>query len=357
MNLASTDDKGIKWHCCNKIEDLKSYHQYWQECFISTENSFFYSPNWLIQWKNTFWDDNWSLHLYIAFNNDECVLYAPFYIKKSKHFPYIKTLSLFGQGEDELFEISSEYQDVFVQKNHSYLLNELNQKLTTLDCDNIKFNALLDSAHILKLLPNMEKSYIKNVGTRYVYSSKTDQVPQLSKNNRSKLNKCKNKLTALNASFIWVKKEDFATYWGLMKQFHQTRWSKLGKTGAFCHDEFSEFHNDFRENNQEDIKISAVLVNNKPIAIHYYFASNDTLYFYQSGWDEENYAIVSPGFALHIWSMNNCPETFYDLMMGSIHNSYKAKLGCNHNSKMYNVVLVRNKLKHVLAKLINKLKK
>jgi hypothetical protein len=309
-----------------------------------------------MQWKSTFWDDSWSLHLYIAFKNDECVLFAPFYIKKSKHFPYIKTLTLLGQGENELFEISSEYQDIFVQQNYQYLLSELNQKLTALDYDNISFNALLNNAHILRLLSNMEKSHVINVGTRYIYSSEIDQVPRLSKNNKSKFNKCINKLTALNASFIWVEKEDFTAYWELMKQFHQVRWSKLGKTGAFSHAKFSDFHNNFRESNQEDIRISAVVVNNKPIAIHYYFSSNDTLYFYQSGWDEENYAMVSPGFALHLWSMNNCSETFYDFMMGSIHNSYKAKLGCNHKSKMYNVTLVRNKLKCLLAKFINKLK-
>lgn len=357
MNESLSANNQIKWLYCNEIEDIKSYHQYWQELFVKNDNSFFSSPNWLTQWVDTFWEDNCSLHLYIVLSNNECVLFAPFYIKKSKNFPYINTLTLLGQGEDELFEISSEYQDILVHDSYQHLLNELNQRLTSLNYDSINVSALLDNTYIFKLLANMDKSNLKSAGTRFTYSSKTDQTPLLSKNNRSKLNKCKNKLTALNADFIWVKEEDFTLYWELMKQLHQARWHKLGKTGAFCHDKFSEFHNTFREDNRKKIKMSAVIVNNRPIAIHYYFTFNDTLYFYQSGWDEENYTMVSPGFVLHIWTMNNCSETLYDFMMGNTNNSYKAKLGCNHNRKMYSFTLIRNDLKHLLARLINKFKK
>lgn len=177
----------------------------------------------------------------------------------------------------------------------------------------------------------------------------------LSKNTKSKLNKCKNKLAALNAQFLWVDNKEHDKYWELMKNFHQIRWNKLHKDGAFNHQKFSDFHKKFRENNYNNIKISTVIVNNSPIAINYYIYSDDILYFYQSGWDEGNYSKTSPGFALHIWSMENNNYKFYDYMMGSSKNSYKSKLGCNHTKKMYKITVVRNKLKVLFVRFIHKL--
>lgn len=354
MNLTSSNDKNIRWLYCNTIEDIESYKYLWQECLVYSSGNLFNSFEWIIQWKNTFWNKNWSLHLYIAFDNDRCVLLAPFYIQKNISFPFVKYLYLLGQGEDESSEISSEYQDIFIDSKYDFLLLDLAKSISSLKFDIAKCGSLLENANVINLFSVLKNSIIKHVGTRFIYSSEIDTTPSLSKNNKSKLNKSKNKLTDLNAEYLWVKKEKYDEYWELLKQFHQTRWNKLGKKGAFFHTNFSKFHNDFRKKNTQYIKMSAVLVNNTPIAIHYYFSFNNILYFYQSGWDEDNYANTSPGFTLHVWSMNNCTETYYDFMMGSLHNSYKAKLGCNHNSKIYNITLVKNKLKIMLNNVLFK---
>jgi len=347
--------KNIRWQYCDNIEDIQSYKPLWKKCIPDLDNALCNSFEWITHWRNTFWQKNWSLHLFIAFDGDDCVLLAPFYIKKSTSFPFVNCLSIMGQGEEECFEISSEYQDIYVHGKHHYLLIDLAEKVKELKFDQFKFNSLLDNANILTLSSHIEHSQNHQVGIRYTYSTENTKAPVLSKNNKSKLNKCKNKLTALNAKYTWVDTEEYNNYWALMKNFHQKRWERLGKTGAFCHNKFSEFHNEFRKANKEQVKVAAVIVNNTPIAIHYYFSLNDTLYFYQSGWDEENYYKASPGFALHVWCMNNSSEKYYDFMMGSTHNSYKAKLGCNHNRKMYNVTLVRNQLKYFLTRLIQKL--
>lgn len=353
MNDNSAKNKNIRWLYINKIEELESYSSIWKACLSDAENALFNSPEWILQWKNTFWEKNWSLHLYIAFNEDECVLFAPFYIQKNTVFPFIKSLSLLGQGETETYEVSSEYQDIFVNEEFYFLLTDLSLKINNLSFDQANFKALLERANLLALFSSIKNSFITEAGTRYTYSSLKNTSPILSKNNKSKLNKCKNKLTALNAEYIWVKEEDYDYYWRLMKDLHQTRWTKLGKTGAFNNPKFSQFHNNFRKNQIQNVKISAVVANNTPIAIHYYFSANNTLYFYQSGWDEEKYANTSPGFALHLWSMKNSPVAFYDLMMGSSHNSYKAKLGCNSNQKMNNICLIKNKLKVSLNRMMN----
>ena len=72
-------------------------------------------------------------------------------------------------------------------------------------------------------------------------------------------------------------------------------------------------------------------------AINYYYKANNTLYFYQCGWNIDEYANFSPGFALHVWSIQNSPCMQYDFMMGKKNNSYKNKFGCNIIDNMYNI--------------------
>ena len=351
----SIPNNKITWFYYNNIESLMLYRGTWESCLSGAESTFFTSYSWTSQWLQTFWNDTCELHFFMVFDQDKCVLFAPFYIQNSTKFPFIKTLSLLGQGEDEACEVSSEYQDIYLHEDYQFLLKELAKKINALKFDHLNIRALLENSHLLGLCSYLANSTSFDAGMRFTYSSTHNSVPTLSKNTKSKLNKCKNKLAALNAEFIWVDTKDYDTYWQMMKKFHQLRWTKLGKNGAFCHEKFSQFHTDYRKINVDKIKISAVLVENTPIAIHYYFINNNTLYFYQSGWDETHYANVSPSFALHVWCMNNNPVVLYDFMMGNTHNSYKAKLGCNQNSKMYHVAFVRNNIKYTLAKLINKL--
>lgn len=347
----------LKWHYETDIEKLNHYDLFWQDCIKHTCISLFSSQQWINCWKNTFWKEKNSLHLFIVLDNEKCVLFAPFYIHTQPTFPFTKTLTLLGQGELEVCEVSSEYQDILLHPDYEYLLPSLALKLESLNFDQVNIRALLNDANLLALFSYIDNSAVNEAGIKYTYMPEDSPSPALSKNYKSKLNKCKNKLTALNAKYIWVQEKDYDNYWEVMKKFHQKRWTKLGKKGAFSHTKFSRFHNEFRKKHNQNIKISAVIVNNTPIAIHYYFISDNTLCFYQSGWDEEKYANTSPSFALHIWCMNNSNEIFYDLMMGNPKNSYKAKLGCNRISKMYNILLIRNKLKIRLTKLINKFKK
>jgi len=343
--------KEVTWMYIKDINVLDDYINHWKECLNYTQDSTFMTPSWIEQWVKTFWQNQWSLHLYIALDNNKCVLFAPFYIKKDSTFPYLRTFSLLGQGEDSIFEIVSEYQDILLHPDYSHLTQSLTTKLQKLNFDQINITSVLENADILQLFASTQGVQINNSGIRYSYSPSINHPPILSKNTKSKLNKCKNKLDAINAEYIWVQESKYDKYWQLMKEFHQNRWQALNKKGAFHHTLFSDFHNTFRLKNTHSIRISAILVNNVPIAINYYIYSNHNLYFYQSGWDEVKYAKASPGFALHMWSMNNLDYHLYDFMRGSAHTSYKNKLGCNHNINMYNIVLIKNKFKLLLVKL------
>lgn len=347
--------KNIKWLHITDIDELEAYLSVWKECIKYSKESIFISPQWIIHWKNVFWTKNDSLHLYLAFNDKQCIAFAPFYIKQEAQFPHIKYLHVLGQGEAEALEIASEYPDIFIHPDYHHLIKALANKLTRLNFEKANVTALLEGAHLLTLFSIMDAD-INEAGIRYSYLAKTNSSPILSKNTKSKLNKCKNKLTTLNAQYIWVEEHEYDKFWSLMENFHQKRWNKLNKNGAFNHPKFSLFHENFRHENSNAIKISAVVVNSVPIAINYYICSDNVLYFYQSGWDEDNYANASPGFALHIWSMSNNSYSLYDYMKGEENNSYKSKLGCNNNIKMHNILLIRSPLKALLAKIVDKIR-
>lgn len=355
MAQPSTYPSDVKWLHITNIEELKHYESYWLELEKYAPEPLFSSFTWLNHWKEVFWNKSHCLHLYLAFENEKCVLIAPFYIETLSTFPFIKKLSFLGQGEPEVCEISSEYPDILIRPNFEQLLPVLASKIIALNFDIVHVKSILPNAHLLTVFSLINKKSITETGKRYTYSSEQSSQPILSKNNKSKLNKCNNKLAALNAKCIWVNEDEYQNYWDLMSHYHQKRWTKLNKDGAFSHKKFKQFHYQYRKSHPQHIRMSAVVINKVAIAIHYYFIFNNTLYFYQSGWDEENYANVSPGFALHIWSMKNNQQKNYDFMMGNANNSYKAKLGCNRNNKMYNILLVRSKIKIIFKKLINKL--
>jgi hypothetical protein len=141
-----------------------------------------------------------------------------------------------------------------------------------------------------------------------------------------------------------------------MIEYHQARWNKKGKLGAFVQQNFQLFHQKFMKvNARKFVNISALIVNNKPIAINYYLTDKNTLYFYQCGWDEVNYSHFSPGLSLHLWSIENAKQPFYDFMKGELIDSYKGKFGCEQQP-MTNIMIAINSKKLFIKKIIIKSK-
>ena len=100
--------------------------------------------------------------------------------------------------------------------------------------------------------------------------------------------------------------------------------------------------------------MSCLEVDGTPVAINYYFIGQDTLYFYQSGWDL-NFSKISPGLALHLWSIIDCEYRYYDFMLGDDKDSYKKRFGCSE-IPMVNIQLRRNWHKIFLSKMIMRLR-
>jgi len=358
MNNISINNEAcnnITWQLINNVNELHEIEEQWQSLALESPNSTpFSSPKWILNWYQIYWQDNWELSTLAGYINNKLVVLFPSYIQHSPQWPYIKVMFPLGQGEPEDAEISSEYCDIIVSAGlESIILPELLSELAELNIDQIIWNAALQNSHIIKLL---ERAYeYKSITSHYRYQIECSKwaLQSLSKNTRSRYKRSNNQLKKINASFNWVHSKDYEKYTLLLIEYHQALWKTRGSQGAFSQPNFKNFHNQYR--NSDSVKISAIIVDNIPIAINYYFSDKTTLYFYQCGWDSNNYANFSLGLSLHLWSIENCYHNYYDFMMGDINNSYKSKYGAQQ-SLMSNIAINIKPRKVLISKVINKMR-
>lgn len=309
---------------------------------------------WLKAWYSSYWQKQWQLHSYAYYQEDKLICLVPFFIEKSKSPPFSKTLYLVGQGEPEYAEVALEYLDIYIKPGYEQtvyplLIKEINK----LNFDQCVIKAVFADSHIAKILPHIKGTLTQQHYAQYKVTNAHWQLAQLSKNTRSRINRCKNQLAKLDTTVRWLTTEEYDSSWVLLKSYHQHRWENKGKTGAFAASEFNEFHKRLREQDSSTVAMSAVFIGEQPIAIHYYLVSSDTYHFYQSGWDESNYAKLSPGLFLHYWSIINYPKKHYDFMMGGVSNSYKTKFNADARA-MLSITVVKSPIKLFFSRAFNK---
>tara|TARA_R110001599_G_scaffold265265_1_gene465972 strand:- start:204 stop:1274 length:1071 start_codon:yes stop_codon:yes gene_type:complete len=351
----NTLNNSIKWLLLDEPGQLVNYKHEWENLCVHNADSLFSSPDWILNWINIYWQPSWKLHTLIGFRGDLLVALLPFYLQKSPNIFSINCLLPLGQGEPEESEICSEYQDVLFNKNDTELFQSVIGQIKNIPYDTIQFRNLLPCSNWSKLVKHLPHNTIRATGQRYCISKKSIPPWVLSKNNKKKLNASKNKLASIGATFKWVSGDKFMDYWPILRDFHQHRWENKGKNGAFSSDEFSKFHHLYSRTNK--IKFSIIEIDNLPIAINYYLLSNNYLYFYQSGWDQKNYSKLSPGFALHVWSIQNNFADNYDFMVGGHSDSYKKRYGCNNIQDIISITVYNSKMTMIYNKLINNIYK
>ncbi len=344
----------ITWQLIDNIDELIAIEPQWQ--LLVEQSSYlspFSSPQWILTWYKTYWQRNWKLSTFVGYIDNELVVMLPCYIQHSPKWPYLKLMYPLGQGEPEEEEISSEYCDVIVSpKVTEITLVGLQEKLMALNIDQVRWNATVQNSYIKKLL---EKSFgygTQPTHTRYFVERSKWSLESLSKNTRSRYKRSINQLNKIDAKFHWVEPKDYDQYITLLIKYHQKLWNSRNKDGAFSHASFKDFHEQYRA--KSSIKISAITVNGTPIAINYYFYDQTSLYFYQSGWDSEQYSNFSLGLSLHLWSIENCNYKYYDFMMGEMKDSYKEKLGVQQQP-MINMNITINRKRVFIHKLMHKI--
>jgi len=358
MNNISINNKtcnNITWQLINNVNTLHDIEEQWQSLALESSNPTpFSSPKWILNWYQIYWQDNWELYSLAGYINNKLVVLFPSYIQHSQQWPYLKVMFPLGQGEPEEAEVSSEYCDVIISPGfENIILNELQEKIAKLDVDQVIWRAVLQNSHIIKLTAQAYAYTPKPSNHQYRIECSKWLLQSLSKNTRSRYKRSINQLKKINASFNWVHSKDHEKYTLLLIEYHQTLWKARGSQGAFSQPNFKDFHKQYR--NSDSLKISAIIVDNIPIAINYYFCDKTTLYFYQCGWDSNNYANFSLGLSLHLWSIEHCHHHYYDFMMGEINNSYKSKYGAQQ-ALMSNIVVNIKPRKVVINKVIKKMR-
>jgi len=352
-NTISADT--LLWKEINQIEDIQSIKNDWVELFQTLPNkTIFLSYEWIVNWSNIYWQKNWQLKILIAYKHGTPVLIAPFYIQEPTRIYHTTKLYFLGQGEPEEEELMSEYCDLLIApKLQSYLYAELAKKISTIKFDQLILKAILANSHIQRIIEILNyKSKLQHCA-RYIIDCDQWRFLKLSKNTRSRYKRSQNQLSKIEAKFSWVPKESYQSYLATLVKFHQQRWENKGKKGAFSHLNFIKFHHRLNKiNNASSIKMSAILVDGQPIAINYYLSDENTLNFYQCGWDEKNFSNFSLGLTLHLWSIEHCTFKYYDFMMSGLNNSYKAKFYCQKIPMVNNDVII-SKWKYNAEKLIS----
>jgi len=343
----------ISWETIESIDELMKYESQWQKLSKVAPDGFFTSPTWLLEWINVYWKKDWQLSIVVGLINNELLVFAPFYIQNKTVLGLSqKFMFPLGQGEVESAEVASEYQDILVKINNDNIYAEIAGQIKKLTYDNLSWRAISTGSNLLKIQKYLTKTKITIAGTRYSINNNNTQKVLISKNNRYKWNKCKRQLLDNDANFSWCNEELLQYHWKQLKEMHTRRWNLKNKTGAFANILFDTFHQNLIKNGL--CKISVLTIEGKLAAINYYLIGIDCLYFYQSGW-ENNYSSLSPGFALHKWSIENNDLNCYDFMMGDQKQSYKNSYSCNEIADMLNITQSNSPIKYYLYKLKKKL--
>jgi hypothetical protein len=343
----------ISWEIIETIDELITYEHQWRALSQKSPDGFFTSPDWILKWIKVFWQEDWQLSVILGLVDNKLSIFAPLYTQTKMTLGIKQTVLLpLGQGEIESAEVASEFQDILVSTRSDDLYVLIASKINNLTYDMMTWRAVSSTANLLNILKYIPTSKVAVEGTRYTINKTSSIKYSPSKNNRYKWNKCQKQLLKNNAHFFWADKNQLNKYWLKLKELHTNRWRLKSKRGAFTEPSFNAFHTKLIA--LEHCKISVLTVEGKMAAINYYIVDNGCLYFYQSGW-ENNYSSFSPGFALHMWSIENTKLDYYDFMMGNKKQSYKSRYGCNHLDDMYNVKVTNSPIKYLISKLINKI--
>ena len=346
----------LQWSKITNSSQIFLLKEQWEDLNNSVNNNnLFTSYFWMKNWLDIFQQDHWEYHIFTVYLNKKLVAIAPFYTQKALKWNQPKTLYLLGQGEPEISGVCSEYIDLLITSEHKEtVINRLAKEINSLQVDRMICRAILYNSNISSFINESFHYTPRSRHLRYMIETKIWTLRSISKNTLSRYKRSVNQLSKINAKICWIEQADFNEYFLIMAKLHQKRWQLKGQNGAFSHTDFKQFHQQImKKDSQINIKMSAVIVNGQPIIIHYYLADLTTLYFYQSGWDEENHSKLSLGMFLHLWSIQNCEHKYYDFMMGNIKSSYKAKFICEE-VPMTNIEIIFTPWKNYLNKLLAK---
>ncbi|MEW9798975.1 GNAT family N-acetyltransferase [Alteromonas sp. CYL-A6] len=315
------------WQQISSVDSLPDLYPGWEQLLKRAAcDPLFNSPLWVDTWIKHYWQPHWILKVNYAVCNDEVVAIVPLYVQPSSSALLPSVCFLLGQGEPEVAEIASEYQDVIVNPDYASALHKDIALFLTQAAGEFRGRALLSTSMVTAALSSLPCT--TRHATRYIIDKTNWTRSLMTKNLRSQVKRAENKLKKTVHQFYWVHRDKKKQAFSQLARLHNKRWHQRSQTGAFSGNQFLSFHQNLIKKN-DVTRLAVLAIEDEIICIHYYFERDNTLYFYQSGWDPDTSTHFSPGLLLHCWAIENTNCQYYDFMMGAENHSYKSRFGAS----------------------------
>ncbi len=349
------------------IDEFRQLQAPWDKLLSkSPMNNVYLTWEWLFSWWEIFGDAARKLHI-MAIDDDkeELVALAPLLIHEKSLTPFLKTktLEFLGSGEDEKDEVCSNYLDFIVASGQEAALEIIFQEI------NKGFKQNLWQIVELKTVPTNSATLIfLDTGSSVIASSEgtkqsklelrllrrptgtprndieietTEPFPcavitlpsswdeylmSLKRGWRYQIKKGREDLV-LQGEIDCRDLTSQADLEPAMKELidlHQKRWQAQGKPGAFGSPRFQKFHEKVIERFAPNgwVGVRLLKINGRNVAGSYRFLYNQTVYFYQSGYDHTLVSKIGLGVLERSYDIDGAIKSgfrFYDF--------YKAKAG------------------------------
>lgn len=351
------------------IEDInrfKSLEVAWGKLLQKSEKlGFFNSWVWSYTWWTIYAEEDDSLFILTAWNADELLGLAPFFIKNTC-WGLSKELHFIGTGEPEDIEVATEYLDLIVAPSDAdKFCDVLADKLFSINrLNSLEFKNLLDSSICLNsLVPLINKKYFNKeylCGYRYLRLNKQelknspdDGLNKLNRKYKVAMSRFERRGEA-NVYFIKYKSDlDWAMT--TLVQLHEQRWQEKGKRGVFHSSKFLAFHAKILNYlfDTHNLILMILSSGDQSVAAFYGWKYGNTLSYYQSGIDTKYRPNMSPGLVMHMEAINWAIQhklDYYDLMKGG-ETSYKSDYA-EKKQAMYNLLLYKKSFFSLLLQAI-----
>ena len=129
----------------------------WQSLWSSSTNpSLFSSPDWLLPWIETYWQETWQLQTLVGLEDGELRLIIPMYVQRPRFRGTPAIAYPLGQGEPEYMEVCSEFQEILISPGfESNATESIVNWLMRLEADAISWKALPDGGQTLMILSKL----------------------------------------------------------------------------------------------------------------------------------------------------------------------------------------------------------
>ena len=341
----------ISTRIINNVHEMKAIRSSWLELERNAQfKTAFNSFDWVSTWAEFYKEHIEKLLIFTSWDAEALVCVLPLYISKSN----LKTACYIGSYEPTDIETCSEAQDFLMRSSAVDVSEPLSviqstmrkEGLNSIRLSNVSPNALILSAVESSDFPTT----INLVRRRYLVD-----IPDGAEKLIRKTKRLRNAALRAGMRICQVTTEhDLERVFNALITLNRKRWISRGYKAIFDAHVFREFHRNIARKLLSTGSLSMLYLEqgSEVIGVNYGIRSNNTVIFYQSGFDEDKKPNVSPGKLLHSAQAQKAREqslSHYDFMSSSLDETYKQSLASS-SEPVYEVEIHAHKLTWVLAK-------